>query len=76
MTRPAVSVVMPFAGSRAEAEGALAALHGLDARPDDELILADNAGVASADDEEIAGDRVHSASPARAGATAHRNLAR
>ena len=51
MTRPAVSVVMPFAGSRAEAEGALAALHGLNVCPDDELILADNAGVASADDE-------------------------
>jgi GT2 family glycosyltransferase len=51
VTRPPVSVVMPFAGSRAEAEGALAVLHGLDARSDDELILADNAGVASADDE-------------------------
>jgi GT2 family glycosyltransferase len=60
VTRPAVSVVMPFAGSRAEAEGALAALHGLNARPDDELILADNAGVASADDEAAwpAGERV------------------
>ena len=51
MNRPAVSVVMPFAGSRAEAEGALAALHGLNARADDELILADNAGVAPPDDE-------------------------
>lgn len=52
MTRPPVSVVMPFAGSRAEAEGALAALHGLNAGPDDELILADNAGVAP-DDERV-----------------------
>jgi hypothetical protein len=43
---------MPFAGSRAEAEGALAALHGLNAGPDDELILADNAGVAP-DDERV-----------------------
>jgi GT2 family glycosyltransferase len=50
VTRPAVSVVMPFAGSRAEAAGALAALRGLDTRPDDELILADNAGVAPADE--------------------------
>ncbi len=52
MTRPAVSVVMPFAGSRAEAEAALAALHGLNAGPEDELILADNAGVAP-DDERV-----------------------
>ena len=48
MTRPAVSVVMPFAGTRAEAEMALDALGGLDAGPDDELILADNSGVAPA----------------------------
>jgi GT2 family glycosyltransferase len=48
VTRPAVSVVMPFAGSRAEAEVALDALRGLHAGPDDELILADNSGVAPA----------------------------
>jgi hypothetical protein len=41
---------MPFAGSRAEAAGALAALRALDIGPDDELILADNAGVAPADE--------------------------
>ena len=46
MTRPAVSVVMPFAGTRADAEAALSALAGLAVRPDDELILADNAGTA------------------------------
>ena len=37
---------MPFAGSRAEAEAALDALRELDTGPDDELILADNSGVA------------------------------
>ena len=36
---------MPFAGSRADAERALAALTGLDAGPGDELIVADNSGV-------------------------------
>ena len=50
MTRPPVSVVMPFAGSRAEADGALAALRALDTGPGDELILADNSGVAPADE--------------------------
>ena len=46
VTRPAVSVVMPFAGNRAEADAALGALRALDTGPGDELILADNAGVA------------------------------
>jgi GT2 family glycosyltransferase len=46
VTRPAVSVVMPFAGTRADAEVALTALAALATGPDDELILADNsAGV-------------------------------
>jgi GT2 family glycosyltransferase len=45
MIRPAVSVVMPFAGTRAEADAALAALGALATAPADELILADNAGV-------------------------------
>jgi GT2 family glycosyltransferase len=44
VTRPAVSVVMPFAGTRAEAEAALSALGALRTGADDELILADNAG--------------------------------
>lgn len=46
MTRPAVSVVMPFAGSRAEAEAGLKALTALARGPEDELILADNSGTA------------------------------
>jgi GT2 family glycosyltransferase len=46
VTRPAVSVVMPFAGTRAEAETALSALTGLTTGADDELILADNSGTA------------------------------
>ena len=50
MTRPAVSVVMPFAGTRAEADTALSALRALDTGPDDELILADNSGVAAPDE--------------------------
>lgn len=52
--RPAVSVVMPFAGTRAEAQAALAALTRLDTGTDDELILADNAGVAGG----LAGARI------------------
>jgi GT2 family glycosyltransferase len=51
MTRPAVSVVMPFAGSRAEAETALGALRALSVGAEDELILADNSGVAPGGDE-------------------------
>ena len=45
--RPAVSVVMPFAGEEGGAEAAIDALLGLDLRPGDELILADNSGVAA-----------------------------
>jgi GT2 family glycosyltransferase len=52
VSRPAVSVVMPFAGTRPEAETAVGALRALDTRPDDELILADNSGVAP-DDERV-----------------------
>ena len=40
--RPAVSVVMPFAGSADDAVRALAELERLELRPGDELILADN----------------------------------
>jgi GT2 family glycosyltransferase len=50
MTRPAVSVVMPFAGTRAEADTAVAELRALATGPEDELILADNAGVAAPDE--------------------------
>ncbi len=47
LTRPSVTVVMPFAGNRAEADAALGALRALHTGPGDELILADNAGVAA-----------------------------
>jgi GT2 family glycosyltransferase len=50
VSRPAVSVVMPFAGSPSEATVALAALASLETGPDDELILADNTGTAPASD--------------------------
>jgi mycofactocin glycosyltransferase len=43
--RPAVSVVMPFAGTDAQARAALAGLAALALRPGDELILADNQGI-------------------------------
>jgi GT2 family glycosyltransferase len=44
VTRPNVSVVMPFAGDAAAARAAVAALSALVAGPGDELILADNSG--------------------------------
>ncbi len=48
MSRPAVSVVVPFAGTRSEAEGVIAMLRNLETRDGDELILADNSGTAPA----------------------------
>lgn len=50
MTRPAVSVVMPFAGDAEAAREALATLKALRTAAGDELILADNSGLAPADD--------------------------
>jgi GT2 family glycosyltransferase len=50
MTRPVVSVVMPFAGDEAAASAAIDALLRLELRPGDELILADNSGTAVARD--------------------------
>jgi GT2 family glycosyltransferase len=44
--RPPVSVVVPFAGTAADAEAVITMLRGLDTRTDDELILADNSGTA------------------------------
>ena len=44
MSRPSVTVVMPFAGDALDARTALATLRGLDTRPGDELILVDNSG--------------------------------
>lgn len=48
MSRPAVTVVMPFAGDERAAQAAIDALLELDLQPGDELILADNSGVAAA----------------------------
>ncbi|MGI8864468.1 MAG: glycosyltransferase family 2 protein [Solirubrobacteraceae bacterium] len=48
MTRPSVSVVMPFAGDEAAARAAVATLLALSIAPGDELILADNSGAAPA----------------------------
>ncbi|HEX3803814.1 MAG TPA: glycosyltransferase [Solirubrobacteraceae bacterium] len=48
MSRPAISVVVPFAGTRAQAEGVMAMLTGLGSRADDELIVADNSGTVPA----------------------------
>ncbi len=53
MSRPPVSVVMPFAGSPEAARDAREVLAGLHAGPDDELILVDNRGVMPA---AVAGD--------------------
>ena len=46
MHRPAISVVVPFAGEWAEAEAIVAQLRGLAVRPGDELIVADNSEAA------------------------------
>ncbi len=45
MSRPAVSVVMPFAGDPRDAQTAIDALLALSLRPGDELILADNSQI-------------------------------
>jgi hypothetical protein len=50
MTRPPVSVVMPFAGDEAAARAAVATLLALSIAPGDELILADNSGTVAAVD--------------------------
>src|SRR4051794_20802517 len=41
-TRPAVSVIVPFAGSKTEAEKAVVALERLRIRPGDQVIVVDN----------------------------------
>ncbi len=43
VSRPAISVVMPFAGTRAAAAGALGMLAALHTRAGDELLFVDNA---------------------------------
>jgi GT2 family glycosyltransferase len=47
VSRPSVSVVMPFAGDRAAARAAVGTLLAIETDGADELILADNSGVAS-----------------------------
>ena len=47
MSRPEVSVVMPFAGDERAAQAAVDALLALDLKAGDELILADNTGTAA-----------------------------
>jgi len=42
MSRPAVSVVVPFAGSHEQARAVITMLHVLETGPEDELIIADN----------------------------------
>lgn len=53
MSRPAVTVVVPFAGDAAAARQALAMLQALRVGPGDELILADNSGTAPAADGRV-----------------------
>jgi GT2 family glycosyltransferase len=52
-TRPAVSVVVPFAGDAAGAAAALALLRSLERGPDDALILADNCGVVAPEQPDV-----------------------
>ena len=47
MSRPEVSVVMPFAGDASAARAAAESLRSLATRPGDELILVDNSGTAA-----------------------------
>ncbi len=49
MSRPEVSVVMPFAGEAAAARAAVDALRSLHVQPGDELILVDNSGTVPED---------------------------
>ena len=76
MSRPAISVVMPFAGDAVEAAAALEVLASLRVSPGDELILADNAGTVSAGAGVVIVSVTGERSPARArnaGAAASRN---
>jgi GT2 family glycosyltransferase len=53
MTRPQVSVIVPFAGSVADAQAVIAMLRSLATQPGDELILSDNSGTAPAAPEGV-----------------------
>ena len=67
--RPPVAVIVPFKGSRDEAERVAAQLLGLKRRPDDELIIADNNGAGSVTDDlgvtAVQADRIASSYYAR-----------
>lgn len=66
MSRPLVSVVMPFAGDGMAAYAAIKALQALDTRPGDELILADNSGSATPTPDVMVINAVGERSPAHA----------
>jgi GT2 family glycosyltransferase len=66
VSRPEVSVVMPFAGDERAAEAAVQALLALELGPGDELILADNSGVAVAQDGVVVIEAAGERSPAHA----------
>ena len=66
MSRPAVSVVMPFAGDAAAAAAAVASLRSLVVVDGDELILSDNSGVAGAVEGVVVVDAAGERSPAHA----------
>ncbi len=57
MSRPPVSVVVPFAGTREQAMAVLAMLNGLNTRAGDELIIADNSGTVPPITLELRSDR-------------------
>jgi GT2 family glycosyltransferase len=68
VSRPAVSVVVPFAGRRADAERVIEMLRGLNRKAADELILVDNSGAAPrtvTDVQVVPATRERSASHAR-----------
>ncbi len=73
MTRPPVSVVMPFAGDAEAARAAVQALSAIDTEPEDELILVDNSGTAVPVDgvRVVRAEREHSPAHARNAGAAH-----
>jgi GT2 family glycosyltransferase len=66
MSRPAVSVVMPFAGDTAAAVRAVASLRLLDIADGDELILSDNSGTAGPQAGVVVVDAAGERSPSHA----------
>jgi GT2 family glycosyltransferase len=66
VSRPEVSVVMPFAGGPTAARAAAAALRSLRTRPGDELILVDNSGTVETADDLVVVQATAERSPAHA----------